>query len=300
MSLRHPRTLARLAPRAAGARRRGGFALPIVVLLAMVATIASLVMLERHANAHLAVERRIDGYHEHHARLGIKEMIDQWLLTTGGNVGERLLDGGLAFELLLPNGRGVRVWMEDGQGSLLRRPTGSGSAFEAARMAAQAIAQSLGEPIDNDPRRPAHVDRPSRDDKNDLPEYERPKLRDAGPLAVSALTADFDVLVTIVAAAGGGEASTMVAGDIITEREDGQLSPTDLTRICDQASVQPRARAVIAQLLTTSPTLWRVVAESDEGRWTGLLEQAPRGAGLAGGGTTSLLEWERIPVDVGP
>jgi hypothetical protein len=269
------------------------------MLLAIVATMAALVLLERHANAHLATERHIDSYYEHHARLGIKEMIDQWLLTTGGNVGDRLLEGGLAFELVFSGNRTVRVWMEDGQGSLLRRPSGSGNAVEAARLAAERIAMAMGE----DPTefaRPARGPRqPDHDKKDDLGDFERPMLRDAGPLAVSALSAEFEVLVAIAEAAGAGEASTLVAGDIITEREDGQLTPTDIGKACDHAGVPPTARAVIGLLLTTTPTVWRVVAESDEGRWMGLMEQAARGSGLSGSGSSSLLEWERIPEDEG-
>jgi len=277
-------------------RTRRGFALPVVVLLGVVATLVSLVLLERHANSHLATERQIDSYYEHHARQGIKELIDQWLLTTGGNVGDKLLDGGLAFEVVIGGGRTVRVWMEDGQGSLLRRPAGSGRAFEAARAAAATIALAMGEdPADNSRGREARER--DREGKNDLRDFERPKLRDAGPLTVSALSVDFDVLVVIAEAAGAGETSTMIAGDIIIEREDGQLTPTDITKACDHAGVPAATRAVIGQLLTTTPTLWRVVAESDEGRWTGLIEQASRGGGLAGSGSSTLLEWERVTED---
>lgn len=278
---------------------RRAFALPIVMLLATVATIAALVMLERHANTHLAVQRQIDAYYEHHARLGLKEMIDQWLLTTGGNVGERLLDGGLAFELVFSGNRTIRVWMEDGQGSLLRRPAGTGGAIDAARIAAENIALSMGEDPFASPGAGRPTSRPNdrSRDKDDLEELERPKLRDAGPLAVSALSADFDVLVAIAEASGAGEASPMIANEIMNEREDGQLSAGDIAKACDTAGVEPAVRAIIGRILTTTPTVWRVVAESDEGRWMGLLEQAPRAGGLSGSGASTLLEWERVPED---
>jgi hypothetical protein len=286
-----------ITARAAARRRsRRGFAMPIVVALGIAATLVSLVLLERHANTHRAVVRQIDGYFEHHARLGIKEMLDQWLLTTGGNISDRLLEGGLAFELAFEGGRTVRVWLEDGQGSLLRQPSGSGRTVEAARFAAERIALALGEdPFA--PRKPGqpkerHRDRRNRDDT--IEEFDRPKLRDVGPLAVSALTADFDVLVAIAEAAGAGDSGTMIAGDIVSEREDGTLSAGDIAKACEHAGVSDTTKAIIAQLLTPNPTLWRLVAESDEGRWTGLVEQASRGSGLAGSGSSTLLEWERV------
>jgi hypothetical protein len=280
-------------------RGRPAFALPVVVLLATVATLVSLMLLERHANAHLATQRQIESYYEHHARLGIKEMLDQWLLTTGGNVSDRLLDGGLAFEVALANGRTVRVWLEDGQGSLLRHPSGTGPTFETARAAAQLVALATGEGS-LDERGPARDARKQeRDRKNDLEDFDRPKLRDGGPLAVSALSADYEVLVAIAEAAGAGETSAMIAGDIVSQREDGPLTLGDIGKICDHPGLTHKTKLAIAQLLTTTPTLWRIVAESDEGRWTGLVEQAARGSGMAGSGSSTLLEWERIDEDPG-
>ena len=96
----------------------------------------------------------------------------------------------------------------------------------------------------------------------------------------------------------------MVA-DAVPQHLDPALRARDLLHGLDHLPAGlfrhrlPVRRALLLARWTPAATVWRVVAESDEGRWMGLLEQAPRAGGLSGSGASTMLEWERIPEDEG-
>lgn len=98
---------------------RGAFALPIVLLLAIVVALGVVVLLERHSVTHLAVARQIRGYTSYHQSAGLREVFNRWMPTVRGRVLESLEADGRAFRLTMPKSGYIDVYMADGQGTVL-------------------------------------------------------------------------------------------------------------------------------------------------------------------------------------
>ncbi|MFY7895702.1 MAG: hypothetical protein ACOVP8_05680, partial [Phycisphaerales bacterium] len=100
-------------------RRRGGFALPLVVLLTVIAGILLAAMLDRFGTQQTFAQRQLEQYRDHHIARGLQEAMQAWVNSIDtqtqslkASLGER----GKAFDLEL-DGQRVTVYLEDGQGT---------------------------------------------------------------------------------------------------------------------------------------------------------------------------------------
>ncbi len=240
-----------------GAPVRRAFALPMVVLLALIASLAVGVLLERQSGGHLAVQRAIGSYRDHHRMVGMEVMVDRWLgPSRPSSLTDRLGDDGLAFELRQPHGRFTRVYISDGQGAALSNLGAvTGPAADYARRVRDALT----------PRQET---------------TDEELLRDAGPVKVSANTAP-QAVIEAVASVVIGDNSDRFVRDLITKRAKTRLTTQDLNTVIQEAHLTPEQSAGLEMLLTAEPSLWRVDVKTTEPdvprpQWArGLLEVGP-------------------------
>lgn len=267
---------------------RRGFAMPVVVILTLVAGVAIAVLLERHAMQSFGAARRGQHYRDYHVGRGIKEAVTAWLtFAGGGSISlENALDSeGRAFELRLTDGepgRGVEVFLFEAQG----RPLGefAGLSKESAALGSE-ILKRLREKIGED-------------------ELRRVVRRD-GPLAVSVNHAKPEVLRAVIeAATDGGPGSAGLADDIVRARSVEPLDEKKIAELLGNSEITVERRARVTQVLTSKPVLWRVVAVSNRGRETEVryegLAVLSRGGVAAGDRLSavqhpsSMISWERV------
>lgn len=275
-----------------GARRQSvrsrGFALPMVLLVAMVGTIVVSAMLTRYASQNRSVHRHTQRYVEHHMQRGVQEVVGAWLESMyGGPLAEVIGPDGLALVVDFQGGRRMEVYLRDGQGTLLIRldeaPARERRATEAA-LAELAATVGAGE----------------------MDGY----TRSAGPAKVSVATVPEPVLRAILLSGGVSEtAADRIVGEILARRERGPITYLEVLRVLDSPGVPVQGRSNIAALLTDSPSLWLVETRVVEGardrvvaRYAGLIEVEPRRSGRGGAQASfkpagPFLTWEVLDVN---
>ena len=268
---------------------RRAFALPLVILLALVATLAGTLLLELQTNTTSAVNRQTKVYEDHHLAAGIRELLDQWLLTGGTNIAERLEEDGLAFTLDLPRGRTIRVYLEDAQGTILRDLSSVGG--PAARLLSRAV-----EHLEFTAAAPTYgpdgevLDRPA-------------VFRTLGPPQVSVNAASEQVLDAIADASDNPAAARSLVRHI--RARAGRATPLtqeDLTSLyANVVNLSDAEKRQLSSVLTAQPVLWRMVIETRHGslstakveRSAALIQVPPSGQGVAGNGVI-ILNWEDV------
>ena len=230
---------------------RRAFVMPIVILLALVASLTVTVILNRNSVRSHGVENELQSYVEDHRQRGIREVISTWLQYTGRqNIEELLADDGLAFTLDFSGGRTLRVWLFESQTTALVNPSGLGPlqpgesviALERQREIADATRLVL---------------------QGMSPSYVASLGRQAGPLAVSARSAPAGVIEAICIAVVGDEAIAQAfARDLIQLRStSSDITRLELLDMARDAGVSDNDQPILTSLWTTRPTLWSLRAE---------------------------------------
>ncbi|MBL8999999.1 MAG: hypothetical protein JNK25_02545 [Phycisphaerae bacterium] len=228
---------------------RHGFALPIVLLLVLVAGIMVAVMMERQTAQAMIVRRELDSYTFHHVSQGVQEAVEAWLRKSGAGraMAENIKPDGHAFDLTLDDGQNVRISFFDAQDKALVELAGlSAQAREAARLVLQELRARAG----------ANAGALVRRD---------------GPLPISVNSAPPDVLYSAINSVTEGDGTAQIVGEILHARGGQPLDGQMLNEILNQSTLEPEARNRLNMVITATPTLWRVLAEA----------QTP--AGLPGG-----------------
>ncbi|HYE03471.1 MAG TPA: hypothetical protein VD963_09585 [Phycisphaerales bacterium] len=264
----------RCGPMARPRASERGFAMPLVVMLALVGGLAVSLVLELTANTALAVRRQTETYAGHHLAVGIKDMTDMWFISAGADVHGKLGEDGLAYEIELPSGPVVRVYLGDGQGSIL----GSAALLtpaqrERTRLMLARLAVSA----------PGQLEQVVRAD---------------GPVAVSLRAAPDPVLEALVATCVGDDSAGVLA-ELAALRQRTPLTAEDLAAAIRAANLPPEAAQALQEMLTVSPVLWRIVVESGASRTDarvlerieGLLMTGPTGLNITEGGSV-VIQWE--------
>lgn len=254
-------------------RRARAFALPIVVFVGFIVVLVSGLLLDLQATARLAVDRQVRAYRNHHTAMGIRELLDQWMLLASGGIESQLDDSGMAFEL---SGRGAstRVYLFDGQGAALRDPSGAGGRAGLAQDVSRLLSAA--------------------------PAADVPLLRDAGPVAISINTAPRPVLEAVVIAAGNPGRASAFAQDVLARRRDKRMVQADITDAATKAGLTPEQAADVASMFTATPEIWRIeaVTTSDVDRSAqvrqGGLIKVPGNLSLGSVGVI-ILSWEDLP-----
>ena len=266
------------------ARSRRAFALPLVLLLALVASLGIAVILNRAGVAGTAVDSQIRVYQRHHRHAGMKEMVDRWLATTHGSLQEQLEADGQAFVIELPRNRRIRVVISDGQGTVLDDLRGLyGSEARYTAMALDFLHRNF--------------------DTED-PDIAARLVRKAGPAAVSINAAPPEILEAITTAILPGREGQRIAQDYLNRRINAFLSKADIRSIAIQNGAANEDAAALEKMFVATPTVWMVDAVTTSAgriveRSGGLIEivtDADAGSNVNVGARTRFLTWQDLPI----
>lgn len=275
---------------------RSAYALPLVLMAVVVIGLFSGIALTRFAAQTRTVNQQLDGYSQTHAALGLQEAIALWPGLRADDFEDYLLaeagrayrDPRLALTIELDDGSRVLVWFTDGQGTILSDARGL---TEDAYATVARVYQRL---FDN-----------SRLAGASQFEFEA-LTRPVGPAQVSIRAASDPVLRAICE---GLLPSSLAQRQYVALAElaarDQAVSATDLENAYSTAGVDDEQRASLRRVLTSAPTLYRVLVDVQGStigsgviaRYVGLVEvgrTARSGAELEQGGR--FLNWEELPV----
>ena len=261
---------------------RRGFALPLVIAVIVIASILITAVLTRHSGQAMLTQRHIDRYAEHHAFKGLEEAVTAWINgNSGGSIRDALDVDGHAFDIELPDGQKLVVYFEDAQGTVLGRFSGlADNDLDDAAATVEGL------------RRTAHERAPAY-------------LRKEGPLAVSLVSAEREVLQAVSLAVLSPTAADALVGELLSLQVSDDLSSETLRTAFEAAGVSTEDQGRLARLLTTEPSLYRVWVDlmAPQGSeplvtYKGLcLGGSARGAARTGTSITrnsAFLSWERV------
>lgn len=285
--------------RSAATRRfatsRRGFAMPVVIVLAMVAGIMAVVVLERQAAQRQTVSRQLNGYVDIHFERGVREVVGQWTDSLIGQPIEKLLGpDGHAMDIERPDGSVVAIYLFDGQGSALTEVSGLS---ESDAVDALGVMQELKA------RTGGRVD----------PGWIRP----VGPVRVCVSSAPPEVLDAVFAYAKGGKIEKRAVQSLLNAQKRGEVTDVDLNTAVDAAGLTPEQKNTVKRILIVKPELWNTVVDVYQPGSSGLVARyggrfllsnfgAAAGGGAPGRSTSMVslgkfLWWEPLPLnDDGP
>jgi hypothetical protein len=261
---------------------RRGFALPLVILLALVVGIMAAVMLDRQSAQSLTVQRELNQYRDHHFSSGVREVVGQWTDQLSGQPIDKLVqDDGHILDIQLADGGFMSVYMFDGQGSALTDPTGL---IDQDRTDAQGILEALAPLVGDSP--PASL------------------FRTVGPVKISAMTAAPEVLEAVANyAAGSGRVGRRFSESIVKARtQNNAVVQSDIQTAESAADLTAEQRQIAERLLALKPDLWNMVIDVyPQGSTAPTIRYGGRWS--PGNGRTTLntlgkfLSWEELPLD---
>lgn len=264
---------------------RRGFAMPVVILLALVVGIMAAVMLDRQSAQSLTVQHQLHGYRDHHFSRGVREVVGQWTDTLSGQPIEKLIqDDGHVLDIQASDGGWLAIYMFDGQGSALTDPTGL---LDQDRTDALGVLQALAL---------LSADNPD-------PAW----LRSVGPVKISALSAPAELLEALGNYAAEGRNGRRFSESIIKARVSGELTQADIQTAESAADLTAAQRLIVDRLIVLKPELWNMVIDvyrqgerEPSVRYGGRF--SPPGSGNGNRSATSLqtlgkfLSWEELPL----
>lgn len=220
-------------------RTRGGFVLPMVLLVMIVGTVMTAVMLDRQGVQARSVRRQLDQYQEHHGTKGLTEVLQAWLGTLRNQPIAEVIGGDPhVLDLILADRSRVSVYLVDGQAPALAI---FAHLIPEDRLHAEAIYGNLVQ----------------FEDRARLVEL----TRIAGPVAVSAQTASREVLAAVVRYASGGLDPDDMVADLMRTRQDEQLTAASISAVAAAAGLDAEARGMFNRLLAATPSVWRIRVE---------------------------------------
>lgn len=246
-----------------GRRARRGFALPLVILLTLVVSLAVGVLMQRNGAGYLAARRQADGYIKSHAGLGIREMVSRWLTSVRGRLADSLESDGFAFSLELPGDQHIDVYMDDAQGSALARA----DAHTGRRREIIEMMNAYLDLLEYGPTATAGPGQKPVPQPRPVAEGELPLRRMYGPSEISLKTAPREVLEALAAAVADPKKTQIIADTILRNRDgesgDGSRvqSVDEVTRALREVGVDNEAIREITAMLVTTPKLYMVTAE---------------------------------------
>jgi hypothetical protein len=264
-----------------------GFALPVVLVLALLAGIMLAVVLDRQGMQRQTVQAEMRRYQSHHFEYGIREVVGAWTDTLAGQPIDKMVDDtGHALDLAMPDGSYASVYLFDGQGSLVTEPTGL---TDDEKVDALGVLQQLSL-ITGDNPNPAW-------------------LRPVGPIRVSIGAAPQEVLEAVAAYAADDKTAKRFVQSILDARAKGDVTQADLNTAMNAAGFKVEQQQVAQRLLTLKPEMWAMVVDSYDPTRPGK-GGAPTvrylGRFTPPGGSTrqstlqtlgKFLSWEELPVE---
>lgn len=223
-------------------RRSGprGFALPIVMLLAIVAGLTASVMLMRHAAQVRTVQRQLDSYQTQHGVRGIQEIVGLWVSLNGGRDIEDITD---------PDGHVLTIFPGDGTKIEIRMFQASGRLLDNLDSVGSEMRQTLGDAVSR-----------LRDDVRRDTEYEG-LTRVVGAPQVAVQHAEDEVLEAVIAAAAGPGSVAGILGEIrerLEDSDESQITSNEIGQIITEQGLDPGPSAALARLLGARDSLWEM------------------------------------------
>lgn len=217
-----------------------GFALPLVILLSLVATILVSVMLERQGAQRITIARAGDEYKQTHFARGVSEVVDTWLSYQGAKPLRDLLSrDGKAMDLELGDGSVLSVFMRDVQGLLLTDTSGL-TPDDAADL--RGALENLAESV---PRQ-------------ELSRF----TRRFGPPAVSVLSAPGEVLAAIAHQVAGAQNADALLQALLEIRDKPRPNAQDLNQAAITAELDDSQRKVFTRLVVVDSAFFRMVVDT--------------------------------------
>lgn len=266
---------------------RRGFALPIVIVLALIVGIVAAVVLERQGAQRQIVARQLYGYQDTHFERGVREVVGQWTDSLIGQPLEKMIaPDGHALDIQRPDGSLISIYLFDGQGTVLTELAGL-SGTDAAD--AEGVLNELRS------HHPGDID----------PAIGRP----VGPARVCAASAPGEVLEAVGAYAKGGKNAHRFVQSLMDARTRGSLTDADLAAAMSAVDMTADQQNVAKRLLVLKPELWNTVVDvyvpRNGGelvtRYGGRFMLSNFGGGTAPGRVTTMVSlgkflwWERLP-----
>lgn len=270
--------------------KRRGFAMPIVIVLALVTGVLAAIVLERQAMQRRIVARQVNAYQDTHFERGVREVVSQWTDTLlGQSIRDLLEEDGHALDIDRPDGSVVSIYLFDGQGTLLSEPIGRS---EQESLDAQGALDELVKLVG------------ARRLRREGGMF----LRPVGPAAVSVMTAPVEVLEAVASYALGGKSGRRFAESIDGKRRSGQVTEADLNTAFSAGDLSAQQRETALRLLVLEPEVWSTVVDVwvPRGRGAELVARYGGRFQMAGQGnqrgTTMVslgkfLSWEPLPID---
>ncbi len=261
---------------------RRGFAMPIVILLALVVGIMTAVMLDRQSAQSLTVQRELHGYRDHHFSRGVREVVGQWTDTLSGQPIQNLVQpDGHILDIQAADGGLLSIYMFDGQGAALADPTGL---TDQDRTDALGVLQALSDGTGGNPD-PA-------------------SLRSVGPLKISVASAPQEVLEAMANyAMGGGRNGRRFADSLVKARASQDLAQADVQTAESAADMTAEQRQILDRVLALKPDLWNMVidvypagAREPSVRYGGRWASSSARGGPALSTLGKFLSWEELPL----
>lgn len=219
-----------------GRRRGRAFALPLILLVGLVAGASMAILLTRAAQASRAAQVQIDGYRQQHTQAGIRVMSEVWSQFFK-RVAEREGPGAvLGYDIALGDGPRMEVRFIDVQGSLRLE-------------------------VSDLPPEPARVLNEASQRIRTSGPWARGKerfIRERGPGKISLNAAPVEVLDALGEAAGGSGAA--FASAVLSKRALGYIQPTDVRGIIASGGFTGTQAEHLEQCVTASPQLWMLTA----------------------------------------
>lgn len=285
---------------------RRGFALPLVVLIALVSSLVVAVMLDRSNIQARTVKRQLDGYRDDHFAKGMQEAIDSWMKSVATKpMADLLEEDGHAMDLELADGVILKLYVFDAQGSVLTDfGMLQGDSITDAQGVAMAYSGISVEELQKASKAIAETEKVHAAGR-----YTPVTLtRRYGSPAVSVNSAPDPVLAAVANFAGGGDLVAELLESVNAARSAAPLGATELADLIAKIQTEPEIRAVLQRLLTAQPTFWQIEARLY--RTDQLSEPAAVYSGYSlisgrgnasrdrtGGGMTRLsviLDWKRV------
>lgn len=261
---------------------RRGYALPLVLMIAVISSAVISTMINRYATMRLSTERQLDGYREFHDRAGIPEIVVAWWRLAPDEPDDFLelinQQDGLVLTATT-RGERLRIWVRPGGGEL---------PVEGAAIGSPEL-RAAGEILD--------LLRPNADELR----------RSVGPEQVTAGIADVSVLEAIATAVtNDSSVSARVARELSEQaRSDAISSAAEVRTLASSAGMTSEQIGTFVEFISLRPSLWIIEAELTDITRTGPVQAPTRYRGLlrepenpaSANDRSWFVTWERVTSD---
>ncbi len=220
--------------------RARAFALPLVIMLALVASVLIAAMLDRQSGQRLTIARQVRSYQDTHFSRGVREILDKWLGSMANrSIRDLLAADSKAIDIELGDGTTIAVYMYDAQASLRINLAGltSDDAADLGGILTQ-LRETLGA---------GDVARLTRRD---------------GPAAISVLSAPVELLTALAHQVAGSQRGDDCFRELLALRDKPNPAPKDLADLATTLNLEERQQQSFLRLCVIEPTYYKIILDA--------------------------------------